>query len=60
MSEPIQNKMTLEGTLVGRNSENVQISMKGRKVNIPRQQVTEVRLPKSKNEPSDKEIKKLL
>ena len=49
----------LEGTLVGRNSDYVQISIKGKKVNIPRQQVVEVRLPKSKNEPSDKEIKKL-
>ena len=35
------------------------LSLKGRKINIPRDKVVEVRLPKAKTEPTDYEIQKL-
>ena len=52
-------KSLYEGTLVGRTSEHVIISLKGRRINIPREKVLEVRLPKAKTEPMDYEIQKL-
>jgi hypothetical protein len=50
----------VEGTLIGRTDTEVIISVKGRRLSIPRSCVTEVRLPKSKVESSDKEILKLV
>ena len=52
-------KSLYEGTLVGRTDEHVILSLKGRKINIPRDKVVEVRLPKAKTELTDYEIQKL-
>ena len=59
-SEDINNKKFLEGTLVGRTEDHVLISVRGKKMKIPRNIVAEVKLPKFKTESSDQEIKKLL
>lgn len=58
-SEEFNKALKHEGTLVGRCAEFVSISIKGRKLNIPRAIVTEVHLPKSKIEPTDEEMRKL-
>jgi ribosome maturation factor RimP len=59
LSEEYKKKKAHEGTLVGRDEESVKISIKGRNMSIPRALVKEVRLPKSKIEPTDSEMRKL-
>jgi ribosome maturation factor RimP len=58
-SEEFNKAAKHDGTLVGRDAEFVTISIKGRKMNIPRTIITEVHLPKSKIEPTDEEMHKL-
>lgn len=58
-SEIYRKKTTFEGTLVERSGDNVCISLKGRPVKIPRDIITEVRLPKPKYEATDTEMRKL-
>lgn len=58
-SKIFKKKDTFEGSLIGRSAEFVTIANKGRLQNIPRDIVDEVRLPKSKIEPSDIEMRKL-
>lgn len=59
LNAPFKDKLKFEGTLVERTSEFVRLSLKGRSVNIPRELVTEVRLPPAKYEPGDFEVLKL-
>jgi len=58
-SEIFKKKDTFEGSLISRSQEFVTIANKGRLQNIPRKIVSEVKLPKSKIEPSDIEMRKL-
>mmetsp|Transcript_26296 Transcript_26296/g.26548 ORF Transcript_26296/g.26548 Transcript_26296/m.26548 type:complete len:283 (+) Transcript_26296:238-1086(+) len=58
-TEEYKKKTRFEGTLVERTEDKVIISLKGRLVRIPRHLVSEVRLPKSKFETTDKEMRKL-
>ena len=57
--EECNGKTSFEGNLLGRTADTVDLSMKGRKISIPRELVLEVRLPKAKIEISDEEMKKL-
>ena len=52
-SEPFKKKTVFEGTLAGRDDEFVILNLKGRLVKIPRDIVTEVRLPDAKREAGD-------
>jgi ribosome maturation factor RimP len=58
-TEIYRKKTTFEGTLVERNDETVAISQKGRMIRIPREIIAEVRLPRSKYESTDTEMRKL-
>ena len=58
-SEIFRKKTTFIGTLVERSQENVCISLKGRPINIPRDIILSVRLPKPKYEVTDTEMRKL-
>jgi len=58
-SEIFKKKDTFEGSLISRSQEFVTIANRGRLQNIPRKIVAEVKLPKSKIEPSDIEMRKL-
>lgn len=57
--EAIKEKLEIKGALMGREDGNVILSLKGRLVKIPVQNVLEVRLPKPKFEAGDEEIRKL-
>ena len=58
-SEIFRKKTKFEGTLVERSVDNVCVSLKGRPINIPRDIITSVRLPKPKYEVTDTEMRKL-
>ena len=58
-TEIYKKKALFEGTLVERSAENVCISLKGRIVKIPRELISEVKLPKPKYESTDTEMRKL-
>ena len=58
-TEIYKKKELFEGTLVERSAENVCISLKGRIVKIPRELISEVKLPKPKYESTDTEMRKL-
>eukprot|EP01035_Chromulina_nebulosa_P019581 gene19581-25484_t len=59
MTEDYKNNKEFKGNLIGRSDGLVSISMKGRIKKLPWNQIVEVRLPKTKYEPTDYEIKKL-
>lgn len=58
-SEDVNSKSNFEGSLVGRTENDVIISVKGKKMKIPRALVTQVKLPTPKRESTDMEMKKL-
>ena len=58
-TEIYKKKTLFEGTLVERSEDSVCISLKGRIAKIPRELVSEVRLPKPKYESTDTEMRKL-
>lgn len=57
--EEYKKKLEFTGTLVSRDDEVVSVSQKGKVTKIPRDIISEVRLPKAKYESFDEEIKKL-
>ena len=57
--EVYKKKTLFEGTLVRRTEDSITLSMKGRIVDIPREIVGQVKLPKSQYEPTDIEMQKL-
>ena len=59
VKEEYKKKRQFEGTLVDRDDENVQLSLKGRIVKIPRTLVDTVSLPKARYESTDSEMRKL-
>ena len=52
-SEPFKSKTKWEGTLIGRDDKHVIINLKGRAQKIPRELVSEVRMPDAKREAGD-------
>jgi ribosome maturation factor RimP len=52
-SEPFKSKTKWEGTLIGRDDKHVSINLKGRAQKIPRELVSEVRMPDAKREAGD-------
>lgn len=58
-TELYKKKLSFEGTLQEKTSDNITISVKGRIVSIPWSIVGKVELPAPKFEPNDPEIKKL-
>ena len=58
-TEIFRKKTVFEGTLVDRSVDTVCISLKGRPIKIPRDIISEVRLPKPKYEATDTEMRKL-
>lgn len=58
-TEVFKKKTTFEGTLVERTDDCVSISQKGRMIRIPRAIIAEARLPRSKYESTDTEMRKL-